>query len=466
MTESVPIEEVDLLVAGGDLITMNPRREIIQGGGLAVVNDEIVAVGSVEKLRRRYRPIEVIDASGCVITPGMINAHQHLTGDPLVKSCIPDLLAPGESIFSWSVPLHGSHIPDDDEISAQLTAIEAVTNGVTTLVEAGTVAYPDRVVRGMTEVGVRGTVGAWGWDIEEGPFTAPVDEIVDRQRTVVESYPRGGLVEGWVTLVGHDLVSDELLCEASALALEAEVGLTMHMSPTESDPLSYLRRTGRRPLGHLADLGVLGEHLLIAHGVWLDDEEVELLLDTKTALAYCPWAYLRLGQGVSRVGRHAEIFERGGRVALGCDAANAGDSIDILKTAALAVGIARDSRVDPTRFGAHEGLEMATIAGAEAIGMAARIGSLEVGKKADLVVFETTGISWIPRGDVVLQLVWGSDGRSVRDVVVGGRTILRDRSLTTVDIDQVRHSAQEAQQALLARAGIAIPSRWPHVVSR
>lgn len=466
MAESVPVEEVDLLVAGGDLITMNPRREIIQGGGLAVVNDEIVAVGSVEKLRSRYRPLEVIDASGCVITPGMINAHQHLTGDPLVKSCIPDLLAPGESIFSWSVPLHGSHTPDDDEISAQLTAIEAVTNGVTTLVEAGTVAYPDRVVRGMTEVGVRGTVGAWGWDIEEGPFTAPVDEILDRQRDVVKSYPRGGLVEGWVTLVGHDLVSDELLCEASALALEAEVGLTMHMSPTESDPLSYLRRTGRRPLAHLADLGVLGEHLLIAHGVWLDDEEVGLLLDTKTALAYCPWAYLRLGQGVSRAGRHAEIFERGGRVALGCDAANASDSIDILRTAALAVGIARDSRVDPTRFGAHEGLEMATIVGAEAIGMAARIGSLEVGKKADLVVFETTGVSWVPRGDVVLQLVWGSDGRSVRDVVVGGRTILRDRSLTTVDIDQVRRSAQEAQQALLARAGIAIPSRWPHVVSR
>ena len=198
MAESVPVEEVDLLVAGGDLITMNPRREIIQGGGLAVVNDEIVAVGSVEKLRCRYRPVEVIDASDCVITPGMINAHQHLTGDPLVKSCIPDLLAPGESIFSWSVPLHGSHTPDDDEISAQLTAIEAVTNGVTTLVEAGTVAYPDRVVRGMTEVGVRGTVGAWGWDIEEGPFTAPVDEIVDRQRDVVKSYPRGGLVEGWV----------------------------------------------------------------------------------------------------------------------------------------------------------------------------------------------------------------------------------------------------------------------------
>ena len=107
MAESVPVEEVDLLVAGGDLITMNPRREIIQGGGLAVGNDEIVAVGSVEKLRWRYRPVEVIDASDCVITPGMINAHQHLTGDPLVKSCIPDLLAPGESIFSWSFPLHG-----------------------------------------------------------------------------------------------------------------------------------------------------------------------------------------------------------------------------------------------------------------------------------------------------------------------------------------------------------------------
>ncbi len=209
--------------------------------------------------------------------------------------------------------------------------------------------------------------------------------------------------------------------------------MTMHLSPTSSDPERYLARTGRRPVAHLDHLGVLGPNLLLAHGVWLDDEEIDLVLSTRTAIAYCPWAYLRLGQGVTRMGRHAEIVERGGRVALGCDAANAGDVADILRAAALAAGIARDGRLDPQRFGAHQAFELATIAGAEAIGMADRIGSLEVGKQADIVVHEATDWGWSPRGDVGLQLVWGTDGRSVRDVFVAGRPVIRDGSCVTVD---------------------------------
>ncbi len=214
---------------------------------------------------------------------------------------------------------------------------------------------------------------------------------------MVEAYPSGGLVEGWVTLVGHDLASDALLAGAADLARELGTGMTMHLSPTSSDPERYLERSGRRPVEHLDDLGVLGEHLLIGHGVWLDDAEVDLVLSSGTAIAYCPWAYLRLGQGVFANSRHAEIVERGGRVALGCDAANAGDSIDVLRTAALAAGIARDARLDPTRFGAHEVFALATIGGAEAIGLGDRIGSIEPGKQADLVIHRTDTPGWSPR---------------------------------------------------------------------
>ena len=237
----------------------------------------------------------------------------------------------------------------------------------------------------------------------------------------------------------------------------------MHMSPTSSDPTEYLARTGKRPLQHLADLGVLGEHLLLAHGVWLDDDEVELVLDTRTAIAYCPWAYLRMGQGVTRNGRHADIVERGGRVALGCDAENAGDIGDILRTAAAAAGIARDHAVDPMRFGADTVFELATIRGAEAIGMADRIGSLEAGKLADVVVHDATAFNWMPRGDVSLQLVWGTDGRTVRDVIVDGQVVVRDSVCTTVDLDSLRDELRDAQQALLQRAGITVPHRWPHI---
>ena len=190
------------------------------------------------------------------------------------------------------------------------------------------------------------------------------------------------------------------------------------------------------------------------------------MLSTRTAIAYCPWAYLRLGQGVTRVGRHADIVERGGRVALGCDAANAGDVADILRAAALAAGLARDSRLDPERFGAHQVFELATIAGAEAIGMADRIGSLEVGKQADIVVHDATNWGWSPRGDVGLQLVWGTDGRSVRDVFVAGQAVIRDGVCVTVDAPELRRAAQAQQHSLLERAGITIPHVWPHVDAR
>ena len=454
---------VTLLVAGGDVVTMNAAREVLVGGAVAVAGDVIAAVGSSTELAGRFPEAEVIDATGCVVTPGMVNSHQHLTGDPLIRSCIPDLLPPGASIFEWSVPAHEAHTGYDDELSALLSSAENLVNGVTTVVEAGTVANPHRAAAGMRRAGIRGTMGVWGWDIEEGPFTAPAGEVLDRQREMVDSFTGDPMIDGWMTLVGHDLASDDLLSGAAELARDLGTGLTMHMSPTSSDPERYLARTGRRPLVHLNELGVLGPHLLIGHGVWLDDSEVELVLETSTAIAYCPWAYLRLGQGVAPQGRHAEIVERGGRVALGCDASNAGDTSDILRTAALAAGLARDTRVDPERFGAHTAFELATIAGAAAIGMDDRIGSLEPGKQADIVVHDTSSIAWTPRGETVLQLVWGSDGRSVRDVLVAGRQVIRGGTCTTVDIAELQVEAIAAQQSLLARAGLEIPHRWPHI---
>ena len=452
----------DLLVIGGDVVTMNVDRQVLVGGAIAVAGSTIVGLASVEGARRRWPGTPELDARGCVITPGLVNAHQHLTGDPLARSCIPDNLAPGSSIFDWSVPLHGAHTGDDDELSAVLTGVESLLNGVTTLIEAGTVAHPDRVAAGMRRVGVRGTVGTWGWDVEAGPFAAPAAEVLDRQRHVLDAFPPGGTVSGWVTLVGHGLASDELLAGAAELARARGVGMTMHMSPTSSDPEVYRARTGRDPLVHLDALGVLGAHLLLAHGVWLSDAEIDLVLQSRTAIAYCPWAYLRLGQGVSGHGRHAEIVRRGGRVALGCDATNAGDQLDILRAAALAAGLAKDTRVDPTWFGAHEAFEMATIAGAEAVGMAGEIGSLEPGKRADLVVHDTTGLAWTPRGDTALQLVWSADGRSVRDVIVDGRVVVRDKQCVTVDVTTAR---AEAAAALFRRAGITVPHRWPHIAA-
>jgi 5-methylthioadenosine/S-adenosylhomocysteine deaminase len=196
--------------------------------------------------------------------------------------------------------------------------------------------------------------------------------------------------------------------------------------------------------------------------VLIDGAELDIVLASRTAVAYCPWAYLRLGQGVTGAGRHAEIVERGGRVALGCDAENASDAIDILRAATLAAGLAKDTRVDPTRFGAHTALELATIAGAEAIGMGHEIGSLEVGKRADVVLIDIDRAEFTPASpDPVLPIVWATDGRAVAEVVASGRVVVRDGTCVTVDRDELRAATLHARDRLLAAAGLAPNPFWP-----
>ncbi len=172
-------------------------------------------------------------------------------------------------------------------------------------------------------------------------------------------------------------------------------------------------------------------------------------------------SYLRLGQGVAANGRHAELARLGVPVGLGCDSVNAGDRMDILLAASLAAGLERDVRVDPTCFGAHDAFEWATLGGAAAAGMADRIGSLEPGKAADLAVFDAGSLEWSPDVDPVMALVWGTDGRSVRDVFVGGELVVEQRRSTRLDEAGLRARARDGAREVLQRAGIEVPVRWP-----
>lgn len=433
---------------------MNDVRTVVRDGAVAIAGDRIVAVDDFETLRAAHPAAEVIGDGTGIVTPGYVNAHQHLTGDRLIQSCIPDAIDSQEAIFGWAVPVHSAHTGDDDELSAMLGSIAAVTNGITCTVEAGTVAHPERVAAGIGAVGMRATLGQWGWDVDGVPFGAPAAEVLARQEAQLDAMPAGGLVEGWVTLVGHDLMTDELAVGASELARRRGVGITFHISPHAGDAVSYLARTGKRPLDHLASLGVLGPHVLLAHAVHLDQVEVDLALEHDVAIASCPWAYLRLAQGFLLHQRHGEFLARGGRLALGCDAENAGDAVDVLRAGALLVGVVRDSASDPYVLTAHDALALATIGGARAIGKGDEIGSLEVGKQADLVVHSTRGPQFTPRGtDPVRQLVWASDGRSVEHVLVAGRQVVRDGRCVTVDLDLLRDEARSRRDRLLEAHG-------------
>ena len=247
--------------------------------------------------------------------------------------------------------------------------------------------------RRSSAVGLRGTIGTWGWDIEEGPFAAPADEVLDRQRAVVERYPAGGLVEGWVTLVGHDLASDALLAGAADLARELR-----HRD--DDAPLAHVvgsralpRPDGRRPVVHLdaprrartaPAAGPRGVARRRGGRARPGERHGDRLLPVGVPPAR---------PGGTRDGRHAEIVERGGRVALGCDASNAGDAADILRAAAAAAGIARDARIDPDALRRpRRPSSWPRSPVPKPIGMADQIGSIEPGKQADLVVHRADGL--------------------------------------------------------------------------
>ncbi|WP_419919228.1 amidohydrolase family protein [Candidatus Poriferisocius sp.] len=446
----------------GDIVTMDAERTIISGGAVAVVGGVIAAVGKAGDIKAQYPGAPERGAASSLVVPGFINAHQHLTADRLMASTIPDELPPGAAIYEWIVPVHEHVTGDDDELAATLGLIEAATNGITTTIDAGTVAHPDRVARAMNAVGVRGAIGRWGTDAVGLPQSGSVDEVIDAHRNLLERYPPGGMVEASVTLVGHDLMSDELVVAAADLARSTASRLSFHLSPTPDDTAHYRGRTGHRPLVHLNRLGVLGPRTLVGHAVHIDDAEVETLVTTGTAVASCPWAYLRLGQGITERFAHLELWRRGGRLALGCDTENAGDAVDGLRAAALFAGLAKDTSADPTAFGAHQAFELLTIAGAEAVGMADRIGSLEVGKAADLVVIDRSGVQWQPPSpDPILQLVWAGGGRSVTDVLIAGRLVIADGRCTTVDAGSLRDEAGRAGRRLIDRSGIRPRSRWP-----
>lgn len=451
-----------VIIRGGDVLTLDPERRVLLGGSVGFNGGTIVAVGSRTEVEEALPGADVVDATGCVVTPGFINTHIHLTGDPLTRSLIPDALPASSGHHRYAIPLLEAHEQRDDELGVALSAAECLLTGVTTVLEACTLVFPEAAVSALAETGIRARVGPWGQDQGEGSFVVSTDEVLDRQRVLLDAYPPGGRIEGWITLQGHSLMSDELIVAAHQLAERRGVPWTFHMSSTPTDPTDFVERTGRRPFAYLDDLGVLDRSLVVSHPTWIDDDELQRILANEVAVSFCPWAFLRKAGRMTTAGRWPQLVAGHARLSWGTDESNAGDLVDLLTVARLGIGIVRDLTGDPTSAGAATGLELLTVAGAESVGLDDRIGSLEVGKRADVVVHGGT-ISWVPRTDPLQQLFWGADGRSVRDVWVDGRRVVADRRCLTVDVDALRLEAQARSAALLARAGVVPEPAWPGI---
>ncbi len=457
---------VDLLIVHTILVTMDGARRIILDGAIAVQGGRIAAVGKSAELERAFVAREVIDGRRFVITPGLVNTHVHVTGEPLTRGLVPDDSGWRQNVFDWLVPIHMAYSEADERLSGQMAALEMLRTGTTCFLEAGTIRYLDAVVDGLTAIGIRGRVGQWAWDFspeDQSYSAAATDGAIRLLADEIARYPAaaGARIAAWPVLIGHMTCSGALWQAGKALADAHGLGVAAHMSPVRVDPDWYLERHGRRPVEYLAELGVVGANTMLTHAVHLDAGEVSLLAQAGASVSHCATSALKGGYGATAVGRFPEMQAEGVNLTIGTDGNNNSNSHDLMRATYLVAGLFKDCRQDPSLFPAELAYECASLHGARALGMAGEIGSLEAGKRADFVAHDTDRPEWRPLFNVVNQLVWSADGRGVHSVWVDGRRVVENYRCTTVDEERLYAEAQQAGERIVERAGLKTISRWP-----
>ena len=458
-------QSIDLLVDGWYVVTMNPSRDIIRNGSVAIHGDRIVAVGKTADLELRYAATQRLGGDRFVITPGMINSHIHITGEPITRGYVPDDSPFEENVFRWLCTLYAEARGDEERVSAQLAAAEMLRSGTTCFLEAGTINYLDEVVDALVDTGIRGRVGKWVWDLPPEPvvYRQDTDQAIRNLQRQLETYAAGpdDRIGAWSNLVGHTTCSDPLWKAAKALADEHGTGMGFHMSPAKSDPEGFIAEFGQRPMVHLAELGVLDSKSAITHCVHVDDNEMAIMAEAGVNVAHCPTTALKVSYGVTQVGKFPEMVQAGINVSIGTDGNNASNYSDLMRATYLVAGLFKDARTDPQMFPAEKAYEMATLGGAQTLGLAEHIGSLEPGKKADLVLHDTDRPEWRPLLNVVNQLVWSADGGGVHTVVVDGEVVVEDGRCTKIDEAKLWSDAQRMGEAIASRSGLPDEAKFP-----
>lgn len=446
----------DTLITGATVITMDAHRRVLRDAAVAMAGDTILAVGPSAQLAG-ITAREVIDGRRFVLTPGLVNCHVHVT-ETLIRGFIPEALPFDEELGRWVIPLYKDHSPAEQAASARLAVAAMLRSGTTTFLEAGTILAFDEVMAAIEPTGIRARTGRWS---EDRAFDPAVDEAAQTRAALaaleadLARYPQDGRrVAAWPNLIGHMTATDALWQGASALAKRTGTGISAHMSPVADDAAWYLANTGKRPVAHLAGLGVLGPHLNLVHMVHIDAGEADLVAASGTRVTHCPGAAIRCGFGAGPHGRFPELARAGVTIALGTDGA---DNHDMMRVMTLMAALFKDAREDRTLFPAEAVLEMATLNGAKVLGLDGVIGAIAPGMKADIVAHDVRRPEWQPLNNPVDQLVWSADGRGVHSVWVDGRRVVDDFACTMIDEDALYDEAQAMADAILSRSGLPLP---------
>jgi len=440
-----------ILIKGGTIVTMDGKNSIVRG-------DLLIRDGRIAGIAREIDDTvnEAIEASGCVVLPGFVQTHLHLC-QTLFRGAADDL-----SLIDWLKkrvwPMEAAHTAASVRASARLSIAELVTGGTTCALTMETVRHTEEVLRVVEETGFRANVGKCMMDKGDGVPDGLCEETGESIRESV------ALIEKWHGRANGRVrccfaprfaisCTTELLREVSALSRKHRVMIHTHAAENKNECEIVEGETGLRNVAYLDSLGISGAHVVLAHCVHLDDEEMETLARTQTNVAHCPSSNMKLGSGVARI---AEMLSRGISVSLGADGAACNNRLDMfteMRTAALLQKVMHG----PEALPASRALRMATIDGARALGLGNEIGSLEAGKRADVIVVDLNQPHSSPQGDdVVSALVYSAVASDVRTTVIDGQVVMRDGELLTLNEAVVIEEANREASSLAERAGVTV----------
>ena len=451
-----------ILIEHATVLTLDAQRRILSDGSVLVDGRDVVQVGPAASVRPPRTPDRVIDGRRRVVAPGFVDTHVHLT-EHLSRGLMLDDVPVARYLPDWLLPLYSTVTPEEEQVAAQLACVEMIRTGTTTFCEAGTLFDVSAVAQAVDVVGLRAILGRWTWDLASGPghLAQSTDEALRLTEAAILDVKRlgGARVSAWPLVIGFGTGSETLIRGAHALAEKHGTGWGMmqfasHPSRKTADTL---------PLATLEGWGVLGPRTKLAHMVHVDAEDIQLLARRDVKISHCPSAALKHVKGLSAHGRFAEMLDAGVSVSLGGDSANGSNHFDMLRLMYLAALVPKDARLDPAVMPPERVLEMATIHGARGLGLEAEIGSLEPGKRADLVLFDLDLPEWRPLLDPVSALVYSASAASVRTVMIDGRVVLDDRRVTTVDEPEILARVERLTRPYVTRAGLAARPKWPMI---
>ena len=460
----------DLIIKNGCLLTMDERRAIIPRGAVAVAGHTIAAAGPEKDILRDWQSKDVIDAKGAIVHPGYIDAHLHVNAQTCRGFFRGDASkggAVGPNYADWKATLTA----EDENAAAGLAGVEMLRHGITTFVEPGSAFEPDAVAAATQAIGIRCTLAEpYLWDttdimdvipgLASKSLFARVPPERDRCLKLLGSQlfrnrDKDGIVHGHVALYGEGTASDELYVAAKKLADREGVILNNHVG-FDLDLAAAMERVWGKPrFIHLAEIGVLGPNTTFVHMNLIRDEEVEPIIKSRLSIVWCPLAYVSRGTPLRQPTRIPEMKKRGVNVALGTDSARQSSAGDAGFLALQLAGGAGHAMVSEDIF------EMMTVGGARAAGLQHLIGSLEPGKRADIVIRSTHAAELMPSIDPVHQLVTVAHGANADTVLVNGRIVLREGRATLVDEADVFANAQASVHRIRSRLGLSLPGLWP-----